>query len=93
MNDPKHFSCHILPIHYKNLGKISVNNAISMLKTHNFPQLQIDRLEGSHAWVETHNTWEEQHNLFKSEIERLDNIRGENFEKVFPELAPLLDIR
>ena len=30
--------------------------------------------------------------LFKEETERLDKIRGEDFRKTFPELAPLLDL-
>lgn len=30
--------------------------------------------------------------MFKEEVARLDKIRGENFENIFPELRPLLDL-
>lgn len=30
--------------------------------------------------------------MFKREVERLDKIRGEKFEDVFPELRPLLEL-
>ena len=39
-----------------------------------------------------HDTWDKNKDKFKSEIARVDKLRGENFTQTFPELAPLLDM-
>ena len=43
-------------------------------------------------WMKSDDTWEQEKEKFKAELRRIDAIRGESFEKVFPELAPLLDL-
>jgi hypothetical protein len=43
-------------------------------------------------WVNAKNDWYKYNELFKSEVQRIDNIRGENFCEVFPELADVLDM-
>jgi len=90
MTDPPHISSLILPHEYKLKGKASLERCIKSLKDNNFKNNHIERPEQSLTWLFSKNTWDQQKDKFRSEIERLDNIRGEDFSKTFPELAGLL---
>ena len=90
MTDPLHISSHILPYDYKLKGKDSLERCIKSLKDNNFENKHIAQQEQSLTWLFSKNTWDQQKNMFRSEIQRLDNIRGEDFSKTFPELAGLL---
>jgi organic radical activating enzyme len=92
MSHPEYLSVHVLPNEYKQIGKESVNRAISQMESLNFDSPKIDQLRNTHIWSTTENYWEEKKELFKNEITRIDLIRGEDFRKTFPELAPLLDL-
>jgi hypothetical protein len=90
MTDPQFISPHILPKEYKLKGKESLEKTIKFLQDNNFKKNQIEHVNQSINWLSTKNIWEEQKDKFRSEIQRLDNIRKEDFSKTFPELAGLL---
>lgn len=80
----------ILPYEYKLKGKDSLEKCVKLLKDNNFKKNQIVQQNQSLNWLFSKNTWDQQKDMFRSEIQRLDNIRGEDFSKTFPELAGLL---
>jgi hypothetical protein len=92
MSHPEFLSVHVLPNEFKQLGKESVDRAISKMESLNFYPNKIDQLRNTHVWATTENYWEEKKELFKNETNRIDLIRGEDFRKTFPELAPLMDL-
>lgn len=91
MSTPEHYTCHILPEEYKIKGKESLTKAIQLLEQKQFRQPAIQQLQDALPWALLYNTWDAHKYAFRSEIQRVDNIRGEDFTKVFPELAPLLE--
>lgn len=90
MSTPEHLSCHILPGHLKDRGKLSIMNAIQIMRDNKFTPGKINELEKSIGWIYARDTWNEQKTKFQQELTRLDRIRGESFEKTFPELVELL---
>ena len=52
----------------------------------------IQQLKDTNLWVDVEHNWEEEKEAFKNEINRVDLLRGEDFRKTFPELAPLMDL-
>ena len=91
MSTPEHYTCHILPEAYKLKGKESLENAINLLKSKNFKPACVQQLEDALPWALLYDTWEQHKYAFRSEVQRIDKIRGEDFKKTFPELAPLLE--
>lgn len=98
MSSPAHLSCHSMPIEFKELGNQSLDRAIEFLKLQGFRKSQIIPIEQARPWAMSHDTWldKDQYGYtnkvnFRRSIERLDKIRGEKFEHVFPELVPLLE--
>lgn len=91
MMTPEYLSAHILPKSYKQTGRINMKKLIHVLNAHQIKEFNINHIAESVPWAESLNSWNKQSDKFKSEIERLDKIRGENFTSVFPELAGLLD--
>jgi len=89
---PFHIACHVLPTEFKEKGKQSVNKTIEYMKINAFQDYKIEQLERTHVWADSQNTWDQHGHYFKAEIERLDKIRGEKFESVFPELRGLINI-
>jgi len=92
MSHPEHLSVHVLPEEYKLKGRESVNRTIARMAALSFDQSRLGQLLNTHAWSTSHNYWEEKKDLFKSEVNRIDLIRNEDFRKTFPELAPLMDL-
>lgn len=90
MSDPVHISGHILPNEYKLKGKESLEKYIKILNDNKFKNKHLTQPEQSLNWLFSKNTWEEQKDKFRSEIQRLDNLRNEDFSKTFSELAGLL---
>ena len=68
-----------------------MDKLLHILKINNIKQFNIDHIMSSVPWVDSLHSWKTEGEKFKSEVARLDKIRGENFTKVFPELASLLD--
>lgn len=99
MSTPFHLSCHSMPAQFKELGNNSLERAISLMQANGFRDIQIDQLVQARPWAFSHDTWDHKDASGKSnkvnfrlEIERLDKIRGEKFENVFPELVPLMEL-
>jgi len=90
MTDPLHISPHMLPEKYKLKGKESLQQYINILIKNNFRPWQQLQPKEAIDWLFSKNIWEEQKDYFRSEIARLDKLRGEDFGKTFPELAGLL---
>lgn len=90
MSTPEHFTCHILPEEYKLKGAESLNHAIDLMKSKKFKPGAIQQLQDALLWAMLYNTWDQHKYAFRSEVQRVDKIRGEDFTKTFPELAPLL---
>ena len=90
MSDPLFIAPHALPEEYKNKGKESLKKYIKLLTANNFSIYHRVQPEQAINWLFSKNTWEEQKDKFRSETQRLDKIRGEDFSKTFPELAGLL---
>jgi sulfatase maturation enzyme AslB (radical SAM superfamily) len=90
MTTPTYYSAHMLPPEYKVIGRQNMETAIQFFSDNQYRNDQIEHLQNASNWVELCNTWDEEKAMFKSEITRLDGLRGESFEKVFPELAGIL---
>jgi hypothetical protein len=90
MSTPDHLTCHILPLKYKDIGKTSIEKTIKLLKDNKFSKQQISQISDTIPWIYSKHTWEQRREEFRREVKRLDAIRGEDFSKTFPELAPLL---
>lgn len=90
MTGPEHLTCLFLPLEYKTKGKDSLKKCVELIKTNNFSDKHSTPFEEAISWLFSRDTWESQKHKFQSEIERVDNIRGEDFSKTFPELAGLL---
>lgn len=92
MVSPKHLTALALPMNHKLRGISNINAVLPRMHYLKF-FAQAVQLENAIKWVTNENagySWEEYSVLFRDEVKRLDELRGENFEKVFPELADLL---
>jgi organic radical activating enzyme len=90
MSHPTFLSSHILPNEYKIKGKESLEKFIDTLNKNNFNEDHKSQPKQSLAWLSFQDTWEENKDEFRREIHRIDNLRGEDFCKIFPELTGLL---
>jgi sulfatase maturation enzyme AslB (radical SAM superfamily) len=90
MISPVHITALALPPDHKRRGteklQMVVNRMISLGFTH-----QTIQISNAINWTISDNTWEQHKTAFREEVKRLDDLRGERFEKVFPELADLLN--
>ncbi len=94
MSSPEYLSISALPTELRLLGRKKITELIEISKIHHthFQQNKIDQIANTLKWeINAPDIWNEQKTFLKSEIIRLDAIRGENFVKVFPELARLMD--
>ena len=91
MSTPEHYATHMLPEKQKLIGKESLEGAIKLMQNNKFRSPHINQLNDALPWALMYNTWDSHKVAFRREINRVDKLRGENFQKVFPELAGLLD--
>ena len=91
MSSPEYLSTHALPKEYKYKGKQSLERTKQLLIDNNFKNAHIDQINSAINWIDASSIWEEQKAEFRRETIRVDKIRNENFSKVFPELANLLE--
>jgi organic radical activating enzyme len=102
MSSPSHYTCHILPENLKRIGEQSMHCAVLNVSNLKINPTNVEVLDTARSWAlsktTTYDIAPESGNLltniemFKREVERLDKIRGEKFEDVFPELRPLLEL-
>ena len=91
MSTPEFLACHILPPELKIKAKESLEQTVEFLKLKRFKVHQIQQITDAIPWAMSKDSWDQQKMNFRSEVKRLDKIRGENFKKTFPELSTLLD--
>lgn len=91
MSTPEHYTTHILPEKQKTIGRASLEGAIKLLQSKEYKTPHVRQLQDALPWALMYNTWDKHKVAFKQEIKRVDKLRGEDFQKVFPELAELLD--
>jgi Iron-sulfur cluster-binding domain len=91
MVSPQHFTAHVLPNDIKKTAEIENNKLIEFMKTINFANHRIEAIQNIINWVNSSNTWDLYKDEFRYSIIELDKVRNEDFTKVFPELASLMD--
>jgi hypothetical protein len=93
MHSPEHLTSMALPDIKKQQGHKNLNELLNILQskgyTNNNHYQQLLLLPN---WVNEKNYWEPYKHFFKSEVERIDKIRGEDFCSVFPELADVMEM-
>lgn len=90
MATPVWYSCHILPPEMKKDGQEKMEKLISIMQNMKFKVDSINQVTNAMQWVSAEDTWDDNKLQFRHEIARIDNLRGEDFEKTFPELKTLL---
>jgi len=98
MTSPDHLACHWLNPEHKLIGNESLSRAINFMEQENFREGHIRHIKAALNWSCSKDTSDNIDGSgytnamnFRNSIEELDKIRGESFEKVFPELIPILE--
>ena len=93
MHSPNHITSMALPEIKKEEGHNNLKELLKILQNRGYTNTNhYNQLLLLQNWVNAKNDWYKYNELFKSEVQRIDNIRGENFCEVFPELADVLDM-
>jgi len=90
MSSPEHLSCHVLPEHLKKQGDESLEKCVTLFIKEGMNK-NLTQMSNAKKWIYAFDRYDAEIENFRNEIERLDNIRNENFSEVFPELAELLE--
>lgn len=90
MISPVHITALALPPEHKQRGKEKLQSVVDRMESMGFTH-QTTQLTDAMNWITSDNTWEQHKVMFRDEVKRLDALRGESFERVFPELADLLN--
>lgn len=73
----------------------SFSNRLSIIKKQEFnfhnPRSFLNQMKNAATIMNSKNDWDVLKDEFRAKIKTIDNIRGESFIKVFPELADMLD--
>jgi MoaA/NifB/PqqE/SkfB family radical SAM enzyme len=91
MITPPELSGLILPREYKEKAIDNIVKLIGKMHSIGYSNLAKSNLIALLKWIYSENTWDQYKETFKLEVNRIDRLRGEDFEKTFPELAGLLD--
>lgn len=91
MMSPEHLTARVLPVDIKTIAKQNINNLLVGMIKKGFVANQINSIQSNITWTQAENTWDTYKVHFQNEIAALDKVRGEDFCKVFPELASLMD--
>ena len=91
MSSPEHITAQALTGPLKQLGRSNMEGLLSYMEQKGFVPHKIDTLKNTVNWVESSDVWDTLKSIFQQEVRELDAIRGEEFVKVFPELASLMD--
>lgn len=95
-SNPLHFSSTSLPNNLKDEGKDSIEGLLPVLNSsqfdyNNFKTLS-NFLKQSIDFTYSQNTYEQSKQIFVKEILLRDELRNENFLKIFPELSVMLNV-
>jgi MoaA/NifB/PqqE/SkfB family radical SAM enzyme len=91
MTHPEYFSAQILPLALKQQAKVGINYILHYMTSKGFTPHQTTVIQNTVNWTESSNQWELYKDAFRAYVLELDKVRGEDFIKVFPELASLMD--
>jgi organic radical activating enzyme len=91
MTSPEHFNAQALPIELKKKGRMNIKLLTDYMRHKKFTSHQTNTIASCINWAESADTWSLYKDAFQSEIRALDLVRGEDFVKVFPELATMMD--
>jgi sulfatase maturation enzyme AslB (radical SAM superfamily) len=91
MAHPSYLSGMVIPSDLKDQGLNNIDKLITQMRNMGFQEDKLTYLHHIRPWATSANTWEHQQNNFRYQINRLDNLRSENFRETFPELAVMLD--
>lgn len=91
MTSPEHFTAQALPVALKHTGTAGIFELLKQMTVDQFPTSHMNPIRSNIQWVNAANLWDTYKHTFQQEITTLDSVRGEDFAKVFPELARLLD--
>lgn len=91
MTHPEHFSAQILPTDLKQQARNKIDHLIHYMSFKGFASIQKNNILNAVKWTESDDQWETYRDLFRSSVSELDAARGQDFCKVFPELARLMD--
>ena len=91
LTHPEYFSAQILPLTLKQQARVNINYLIHYMTSRGFTPHQKNVIQSTAKWTESSNQWETYKDVFRSHVLELDKVRGEDFVKVFPELASLMD--
>ena len=89
--NPAEFACHVLPKEYKDKARRALEHTKKLFIHANFSENKIQVIDQAMMWLDKDANQETDLRLFRQEVNRIDKIRNENFNKVFPELQGLLD--
>jgi DNA integrity scanning protein DisA with diadenylate cyclase activity len=91
MTSPEHFAAQVLPSELKKKGRMNIKLLTDYMTHRKFVAHQTNTIASCINWAESADTWDKYKDKFQTEIRELDRVRGEDFAKVFPELATMLD--
>jgi hypothetical protein len=91
LTHPEHFSAQILPTNLKQQARVKINELLQYMNSKGFTPFQENIIQNTANWTESADRWEIYKDVFRSYVLELDKVRGEDFVKVFPELASLMD--
>lgn len=91
MVSPFHLTSQVLPKEVKERGTAAMNKLVDLMKSKEFSNNQIMQVENAINWTNAADSWDTFKDYFKKEVNEIDTVRGEDFTKVFPELASLLE--
>lgn len=99
MSTPVQLASNVLPQNKKEMAATNISQYTTFLKTH-LPKHTFDVdgnsgiiywLKSAEKWMFTRDDWELRKEDFRNTIQAIDNLRGESFTNVFPELADLME--
>lgn len=95
MSTPTQLASNVLPLEKKHIATEKIQQYTEYLVGrlyHNDTSTGfLYWLSSAGRWMHTKHDWEEKKEDFRNTIQAIDNIRGESFTKVFPELADLME--
>jgi organic radical activating enzyme/transcription elongation factor Elf1 len=91
MTSPEHFTAQALPAELKKKGRMNIKLLTDYMRHKKFTPHQTDTIASCINWAESIDSWDKYKDKFQTEIRALDLVRGEDFAKVFPELASMMD--
>jgi len=91
MTTPTHFTSQVMPSKLKREATFKVKSLVKFMQSKGFLEYKLPVVESTIAWANAQHTWTDNKIKFQEEIAALDKVRGEDFTKVFPELASMMD--